>query len=44
LAASKGHKDVTKVLLVGGASLSTVDKEVTKPSVKVRQSNIKPFK
>jgi ankyrin repeat protein len=44
LAASKGHKDVTEVLLEAGASLSTVDKQVIKPSVKLRQSNIKPFK
>jgi ankyrin repeat protein len=27
LAASKGHKDVTEVLLEAGASLSTVDKQ-----------------
>jgi ankyrin repeat protein len=44
LAASKGHRDVTKVLLEAGASLSTVGKHVIKPSVKLRQSNIKPFK
>ena len=43
-AALKGHKSVTKVLLEAGASLSTVDKQVIKPSVKLRQSNIKPFK
>jgi ankyrin repeat protein len=44
LAAWMGHKDVTDVLLEAGASLSTLDKEVYKPSVKLRQSNIKPFK
>ena len=44
LAASKGHKEVTEVLLEAGASLSTVNKQVIKPSVKLRQSNIKPFK
>jgi len=43
MAAWKGHKDVTKVLLEAGASLSTVDKDVIKPSLKPRQSNIKPF-
>ena len=36
-----GHTDVTKVLLEAGASLSAVDKQVIKPSVKLRQSNIK---
>jgi hypothetical protein len=35
---------VTKVLLEAGASLSTVGKKVIKPSVKLRKSNIKPFK
>jgi hypothetical protein len=44
MAASKGHKDVIEVLLEAGASLSAVDKQVIKPSVKLRQSNIKPFK
>jgi hypothetical protein len=43
MAAFKGHKDVTEMLLEAGASLSTVDKHVIKPSVKLRQSNIKPF-
>jgi hypothetical protein len=38
-----GHTDVTKVLLEAGASLSAVDKQVIKPSVKLRQSNIKPL-
>ena len=44
MAASTGHKDVIEVLLEAGASLSAMDKEVIKPSVKLRQSNIKPFK
>ena len=44
MAACKGHKAVTEVLLEAGASLSTVDEEVNKPSVKLRQSNIRPFK
>jgi hypothetical protein len=35
---------MTEVLLEAGASLSAVDKQVIKPSVKLRQSNIKPFK
>jgi hypothetical protein len=40
MAALGGSKDVTKVLLEAGASLSTVDKQVINPSVKLRQSNI----
>ena len=36
-------KDLTEELLEVGASLSTVDKHVFNPSVKRRQSNIKPF-
>jgi hypothetical protein len=40
----KGKTDVTKVLLEAGASLSAVDIEVIKSSVKLRQSNIKLFK
>jgi hypothetical protein len=32
------------MLLEAGALLSIVDKEVIKPPVKLRQSNIKPFK
>jgi hypothetical protein len=44
LIASKGHKDVTGVLLGAGASLFTVDKQVINPLVKLRQSNVKPFK
>ena len=43
-AAWMGNTDVTMVLLEGGASLSDVDNNVIKPSVKLRQSNIKPFK
>jgi hypothetical protein len=39
-----GYTEVTKVLLEAGASLSAVDKQVIKPSVKLRQSNIKLFK
>jgi hypothetical protein len=39
-----GHNDVIEVLLEAGASLSTVDKQVINPSVKLRQSIIKPFK
>ena len=43
-AAVKGYTDVTKVLLEEGASLSAVDNDVIKPSVKLIQSNIKLFK
>ena len=43
-AAWKGNTDVTRVLLEAGASLSAVDNEVIKPSVKLIQSNIKLFK
>jgi hypothetical protein len=43
MAALGGSKDVAEVLLEAGASLSTVDKQVINPSVKRRQSNIKPF-
>jgi hypothetical protein len=43
MAALNGHKDVTVVLLEAGASLSAVNKQVIKPSVKLRQSNIKPL-
>ena len=43
-AASKGHKEVVELLLSAGASLSVVNKEVIKTSVKLRLSNIKPFK
>jgi hypothetical protein len=34
----------TACMIEAGASLSTVGKQVIKPSVKLRQSNIKPFK
>jgi hypothetical protein len=44
MTAWRGNTEVTKVLLEAGASLSAVDKEVIKPSVKLIQSNIKPFK
>jgi hypothetical protein len=44
LSAKLGLTDVTKVLLGAGASLSAVDNHVIKPSVKLRQSNIKFFK
>ena len=43
-AALMGHTDVTKVLLEAGASLSAVDKQVIKHSVKLIQSIIKLFK
>jgi hypothetical protein len=43
MAALGGSKDVAEVLLEAGASLSTVDTQVINPSVKRRQSNIKPF-
>jgi hypothetical protein len=36
-AASQGYKDVVTLLLSAGASLSVVDEEVIKPSVKLRQ-------
>jgi hypothetical protein len=39
-AALKGHKSVTEVLLEAGASLSTVDKQVIKPSVNPFKINI----
>jgi ankyrin repeat protein len=43
-AAWQGHKEVVELLLSAGASLSVERKEVIKTSVKLRQSNIKPFK
>ena len=43
-AALMGEKDVTKVLVEAGASLSAVNNDVIKPSVKLIQSNIKLFK
>jgi hypothetical protein len=36
MAAWKGHKDVTEVLLEAGASLSRVDTQVIKSSPKLR--------
>jgi len=36
-----GYKDVTEVLLEAGAPLTTVDEDVIKPSIKLRQTNIK---
>jgi hypothetical protein len=39
-----GNTDMIKVLMEAGASLSAVDNEVIKPSVKLIQSNIKLFK
>ena len=44
LSAKWGLTDVTKVLLEAGASPSTVENDVIKPSVKLRQSNIKLLK
>ena len=44
LAAQNGNTEVTKVLMEAGASLSAVNNEVIKHSVKLRQSNIKLFK
>jgi ankyrin repeat protein len=43
-AAWQGHKEVVELLLSAGASLSVENKEVIKTSVKLRPSNIKPFK
>ena len=43
-AAGQGHKEVVELLLSAGASLSVKNKEVIKTSVKLRPSNIKPFK
>ena len=40
----KGHKEVVELLISAGASLYVENKEVIKTSVKLRQSNIKPFK
>jgi hypothetical protein len=39
-----GHREVVELLLNAGPSLSVVDETVIKPSVKLRQSNIKHFK
>ena len=43
-AAERGETDVIKFLVKAGASLSVSDQQVIKPSVKLRQSNIKLFK
>ena len=43
-AAHWGRTEVTKVLLEAGASLSAVNSDVIKHSVKLIQSNIKLFK
>jgi hypothetical protein len=43
MAAVMGETEVTKVLMEAGVSLSTEDKHVIKPSVKLIQSNIKLF-
>ena len=39
-----GITEVVDLLLKAGASLSVLDNEVIKPSIKLRQSNIKLFK
>jgi ankyrin repeat protein len=44
LSAVRGNTEVIKVLVEAGASLSAVDDEVIKPSVKLRQTNIKLVK
>jgi hypothetical protein len=44
MAAGMGNTDLIKFLVEAGAPLSAVDNEVIKPSVKLRQSNIKLFK
>jgi hypothetical protein len=44
MSAQEGNTDVIKVLVQAGASVSAVDNEVIKPSVKLIQSNIKLFK
>ena len=43
-AAETGNTELVDLLLMSGASPSVVDNEVIKPSVKLRQSNIKLFK
>jgi ankyrin repeat protein len=43
-AAWKGHKEAVELLICAGASMSVENKEVIKTSVKLRLSNIKPFK
>jgi hypothetical protein len=44
LAAWEGKPEVVDLLLKSGASLSVINNEVIKPSVKLRHSNIKLFK
>ena len=44
LAAVGGNTEVVDHLLKAGASLSVENSQVIKPSVKLRQSNIKLFK
>jgi ankyrin repeat protein len=44
LAAEDDRKEVVDLLLTAGASLSVLDNEVIKPSVKLRKSTIKHFK
>jgi ankyrin repeat protein len=44
LSAQEGNTEVITVLVEAGASLSAVNKQVIKPSVKLIQSNIKLFK
>jgi hypothetical protein len=43
-AAGYGNRDTIKVLVEAGSSLSAVDNEVIKHSVKLIRSNIKLFK
>jgi hypothetical protein len=44
MSAMWGKTETIQFLVEKGASLSAVDKQVIKPSVKLRQSNIKLFK
>ena len=44
IAALTGHTEVADLLLKAGASHSVMDKDVIKPSVKLRKSNINLFK
>jgi hypothetical protein len=44
MTAAEGRTAVTKVLMEAGASLSAENDQVIKPSIKLRQSNIKLFK
>ena len=43
-ATEMGKTEIVDLLLKAGASLSVVNNQVIKPSVKLRQSNIKLFK